>query len=208
MSSSAFDEEISKLVRECTSQDLRDKLTALNLSTSGAKKALAKRLLENSPNQDAAVANLELQDLRRKLGLHGDTVSDLKDNGFRTMSDIKKLKNSPSFPANMDFIRLLRDRASVIDELMSSSQPNPLPSSIPQPPVINHPQGLQRPQDLRGLIQSRRNSTGDDYASGESVIFEDNHAPIELSTKARDLPRPHDRVYNNVTSTDKSKPPA
>ena len=110
MSSSASNEEINKIFRECTSQDLRDKLTALKFSTSGAKGAIAKRLLENSPNQEPAVANEKLLDLRRKLGLHEDIVSDLKDNGFRTMSDIRKLKNSPSFPANMDFVRLLRDR--------------------------------------------------------------------------------------------------
>ena len=92
----------------------------------------------------------------------------------------------------MDFIRLLRDRASIIDELMSVTQHSQIPSCDSNPPVPSHSQG---PQDLRGLIQRRRNSTGDDYTTGESVIFEDNLAQIDPSS-------------NNTGPNDKSKPPA
>ena len=151
------------------------------------------------------MATEELQDLRRKLGLHGDTITNLKDNGFRNMADIRKMKTSPLFPANMDFIRLLRDRASIIDELMSYGQHSQMPSTAPNPAMPNHSQG---PQDLGGLIQRRRSSIGDDFNTGESVIFEENLAQIDPSSKARDLPRPHDRVYNNTGPNDKSKPPA
>ena len=205
MSATDYNLEIDKLVRDNTPQALRDKLEAVGLSTNGTKKVLAKRLLDHTAQAPAPNIDEELQALRRRLGLHGDTVVNLKDNGFRTVADIRKLRSSPSFPSNMDFIGLLRDRTLIIDELMVV-----IPSSSPyqDKPQTTFTPNDRDPQDLRGFIQRRRNSIGDDYDQGESVMFVDNPTSFDLTTKARDLPRPHDRVYGYGMSVDKNKPPA
>ena len=39
-------------------------------------------------------------------------------------------------------------------------------------------------------------------------MFDDNPTSFDLTTMARDLPRPHDRVYGYGMSVDKNKPPA
>ena len=203
MSSTVSDSDVDKLARDNTTQELKDKLDNCGLSISGSKKVMARRLLEHSALTEITSVDEELQDLRRRLGLHGDTIANFKDNGFRTMTDIRKLKSSPSFPSNMVFINLLRDRTLIIDDLMTSGHRN---QSIPEKPQTAFP--TSDPQDLRGYIQRRRNSVGDEFQRGESVMFLDSPATFDLTTKARDLPRPHDRVYGYGMSVDKNKPPA
>ena len=105
----------------------------------------------------------------------------------------------------MDFIKLLRDRTLIIDELIIANQPS---TSYPDKPQTVLAQNHRDSRDLRGFIQRRRNSVGEESDQGESVMFLDNPAPFDLTTKARDLPRPHDRVYGYGMSTDKNKPPA
>ena len=118
---------------------------------------MAKRLFDHTAQASVSNIDEELQSLRRRLGLYGDTVVNLKDNGFRTVADIRKFRSSPSFPSNMDIIKLLRDRTLIIDELMVV---NPSNSPYQEKLQTAFTPNDRDSQDLRGFIQRRRNSIG------------------------------------------------
>ena len=73
MSTTDHNNEIAKLIRDKTPQELQDKLEAVGLTTNGPKKVMGKRLLDHSAKASVLIQDEQQRAPRRRLGIHGET---------------------------------------------------------------------------------------------------------------------------------------
>ena len=158
------------------------------------QEALLSHLHPGSTTNDATATHQDpaAQDLQSYFKLKPETLAALQDGGYVNLEDISLLAQDPTFPANLAFIQLQRDRLAIITHIKKSTDaaallvsPVPLFDSSHKPSRYKAEFIDLEADDVRNNIVEIR--------KGKSTSDKDARGIIEAGRQRRHIKRPRER---------------